>query len=287
MTEPAHAEGTMRRAVALSLLLHGCFLLAGQAFTLWFPPRVAAPVMFVELTDSPTSPPPAPEPARVRWTPSPASASRPGPERNGGERRGQAPERWLGRLDAGLAKLDDVRPAERSRRTAGIAARRWETSRDPRPGDFPAAAPAETIASDGRYRSELERRVRLHGRGGAGAGGGLEAVAMFGGAGSPDGASLPAWLREMIHRKVRGYLPELEATYSRAMRRDPNLKGRLLVRFRIDPSGVVLHAELADRSAGDSAFGTAILERIRNWTFEPTGGLTVDVLYPFVFVSTS
>jgi len=107
---------------------------------------------------------------------------------------------------------------------------------------------------------------------------------MLGGTGPSEGTPLPAWLREMIQRKVRGYLPELEAAYSNAMRRDRNLKGRLLVRFRIDPSGIVRHAELAERSGGDGAFRAAILEKVRNWTFEPTGGLTVEVLYPFVFV---
>jgi TonB family protein len=112
-------------------------------------------------------------------------------------------------------------------------------------------------------------------------------VTIFGGTGSSEGTSLPSWIREMIQRKVRGYLPELEATYSSAMRRNRNLKGRLLVRFRIDPTGVVRHAELAERSGGDSVFVAAILERVRNWTFEPTGGLTVEVLYPFVFVSPS
>lgn len=287
MTEQTHARETMHRAVALSLLLHGFVLLIGQALPSWFPGRDAPPLMFVELTDLPMPLPPEPNPARVRSSASSASPSQPRNARSGSNRPGPARERWLDRLDAGLAKLQDARPADSRGRTASLATRQWESNRNPQPEDFPPGAPTESIASDRRYLGELERRVRLHGRPGAGAGGESEVATIIGGTGASEGTPLPAWIREMIRRKVRGYLPELEASYSSAMRRNRNIKGRLLVRFRIDPSGVVRHAELAERSGGDNAFGAAILERVRNWTFEPTGGITVEVLYPFVFVSPS
>ena len=91
----------------------------------------------------------------------------------------------------------------------------------------------------------------------------------------------------MIRKRVRDRLPELEGVYTDAIRRNPDLRGKLLVRFRIDPSGKVQRAEPADGSFRDAAFVNAVLDKVRRWTFEPTGGRTVEVLYPFVFVAPS
>jgi hypothetical protein len=61
-------------------------------------------------------------------------------------------------------------------------------------------------------------------------------------------------------------------------------RGRMLARLRIDPSEKVQHAEPADGSFAGSAFVDAGLSKARRWTFEPTGGRTEDVIYPFVFL---
>jgi TonB family protein len=114
-----------------------------------------------------------------------------------------------------------------------------------------------------------------------------EASMMFGGAGDTAGEPIPAWIREMIRKRVRDRLPELEGVYTDAIRRNPDLGGKLLVRFRIDPAGKVQHAEPADGSFPDTAFANAVLAKVRRWTFEPPTGRTVEVLYPFVFVAPS
>ncbi len=67
----------------------------------------------------------------------------------------------------------------------------------------------------------------------------------------------------------------------------PHLRGRLFVRFRIDPSGKVQRAEAVEGDFRDPAFVNSVLEKIRRWDFEPTGGRSVDVLYPFVFIAPS
>ena len=110
---------------------------------------------------------------------------------------------------------------------------------------------------------------------------------MFGGVGSSRGEPIPEWIRDMIRRKVRGYLPELEAAYSEAYRRNPEVKGKLVVRFQLDPSGRVSLAESVESSFRDRAFIAKVLEKVRGWTFEPTGGRIVEVLYPFVFIEPS
>jgi TonB family protein len=145
----------------------------------------------------------------------------------------------------------------------------------------------EKSAALGKHLEELEGRVRASGRPAVGFGKETEASMMFGGAGDTPGEPIPAWIREMIRKRVRDHLPELEGVYADAIRRNPGLRGKLLVRFRIDPSGKVQRAEPADGSLPDAAFVNAVLDKVRRWTFEPTAGRTVEVLYPFVFVAPS
>jgi len=110
---------------------------------------------------------------------------------------------------------------------------------------------------------------------------------MFGGTGTAGGDPIPPWIRDMIRKRVREHLPELEALYSAAFRRDPAIRGKLMVRFRIDPSGRVVRAETGGSPLQDDTFVESVLTRIRGWTFDPTDGRTVEVLYPFVFIAPS
>jgi TonB family protein len=114
-----------------------------------------------------------------------------------------------------------------------------------------------------------------------------EASMMFGGVGDTAGEPIPAWVRDMIRKRVRDRLPELEGIYANAIQQNGDLKGRMLVRFRINPSGKIEAAEAIEESFRDAAFVTAVLMKVRRWTFEPPAGRTVEVLYPFVFVAPS
>jgi TonB family protein len=91
----------------------------------------------------------------------------------------------------------------------------------------------------------------------------------------------------MIRKRVRDRLPELEGIYAKAIHQNGDLKGRMLVRFRINPSGKIEVAEAVEESFRDAAFVNSVLTKVRRWTFEPPGGRTVEVLYPFVFVAPS
>lgn len=108
---------------------------------------------------------------------------------------------------------------------------------------------------------------------------------MFGGSGTLGGDPIPPWIRDMIRKIVQGHLPELETLYSAAFRRDPAIRGRLLIRFRIGPSGKVILAEPGGSSLRNDRFIESVLTKVRGWTFDPTDGRTVEVLYPFVFIA--
>lgn len=279
----------LRWTMGLSILFHAVVISLGSGVSALFPPKAIPPVVTVELTDAPLStlpeeePPPPPRPvpetvssAPARAAPSPPVVARP-----------SRAEQWLKKLDAGLARVPEEAPVSRKEgKPGGIPVRRWETASAPRPGDFaPAVAPENKALL--RQISELEGKIRAGGIPGVGTGEEVEVSAMFGGTGSSGGDPIPAWIRDMIRKRVQGYLPELEALYSAAFRRDPAIRGKLLVRFRIDPSGKVEMAEPGGSTLRNDAFIETVVTKVRGWSFGPTDGRTVEVLYPFVFIAPS
>jgi len=280
----------IRRMVILSVVVHGAALLLGSSLSTLFPAREFSGPVMVELTDAPMSelpeelPTPAPpvassaRPDSFRASPDRPASTRPAPKAP------PAARRWLDKLDAGMANVPEAPVTRREGRAGGIPVRHWTNDGPARPGDFAPAVAPEMSGAFGKHLGELEARVRGSGRPGVGFGKETEASMMFGGAGDSAGEPIPAWIREMIRRRVRDRLPELEGVYADAIRRNPDLGGKLLVRFRIDPSGKVQLAEPADGSFPDSAFVNIVLAKVRRWTFEPPAGRTVEVLYPFVFI---
>jgi hypothetical protein len=278
----------LRWMTGLSLLFHAGVILLGSTVSALFPQVVVPPVVIVELLDVPMSTlpeeEPPPPPPVIRETV--ASLSRkPAPLRPAPARPSRA-EQWLKKLDAGLVKVPDAPVSRKTGKFGGIPVRQWENETNPRPGDFAPAVAPENKALLGQI-SDLEGKIRAGGVPGVGTGGEVEISAMFGGTGTGGGDPIPPWIRDMIRRRVREHLPELEALYSAAFRRDPAIRGKLLVRFRIDPSGRVVRAEPGGSPLQDDRFVESVLTKIRGWTFDPTDGRTVEVLYPFVFIAPS
>ena len=287
-------ERLIRRMVLLSFVVHVALFFLGLTLSPLFPSIQVTPPVFVELTDAPTSETPgkrAVQPLQVAPTvraesseDSPRAPASPRPA----ARENPAARRWLEKLDASVRNAPEANVAPREGQPGGIPVRSRTSDGPAKPGDFaPAGVPGGT-AGLGKQMADLEARVRRSGRPGVGTGSETEASMMYGGQGeTARGGGIPAWLRDMIRRRVRDSLPELEAVYNEAIRRNPELRGKLIVRFRIDPSGKVQQAEPVEGDVRDPAFVNSILEKIRHWNFEPTGGRAVEVLYPFVFIAPS
>jgi len=282
-----------RRMLVLSVVAHAAALFLGLILSPLFPPMQASPPVFVELTDAPTSvlpeqaPAPPPRVSSAVESKSTAASSRePVPSRPD-PRPDPAAQRWLAKLDAGLPKVPEAPVAREEGKAGGIPVRQWINEGPARTGDFAPTVAPERSAAFGKQLEELEARVRRSGRPGVGFGKETEGSLMFGGTGGSTGEPIPAWIREMIRKRVRDHLPELEGIYTEAIRRNPDLRGKLVVRFRIDPSGKILRAEPAGGDLRDPAFVNSIIEKIRTWTFEPTGGRVVEILYPFLFITPS
>jgi len=286
-------ERIIRKMMILSLVVHIVVLVMGSAISPLFPTMRFSPPVIVELTDAPVSElpeelpaPPPPIASAARPDSFRASSDRPASTRPA-PKQPPAARRWLEKLDAGITNVPEAPVTRREGKAGGIPVRHWTNEGPAKAGDFaPAVAPEKSEAL-GKHLGELEARVRGSGSPGVGFGKETEASMMFGGAGDSAGEPIPAWIRDMIRKRVRDRLPELEGVYADAIRRNPDLGGKLLVRFRIDPSGKVQRADPADGSFPDVAFVNAVLAKVRRWTFEPPAGRTVEVLYPFVFVAPS
>ena len=281
-------ERLIRRMVLVSFVVHVALFFLGLTLSPLFPSMQVTPPVFVELTDAPAS---ETRPLQVAPTlraesseGSPRAPASPRPA----ARENPAARRWLEKLDASVRNAPEANVAPREGQPGGIPVRSRTSDGSAKPGDFaPAGVPGGT-ATLGKQMADLEARVRRSGRPGVGTGSETEASMMYGGQGdTAGGGGIPAWLRDMIRKRVRDSLPELEAVYNEAIRRNPELRGKIIVRFRIDPSGKVQRAESAEGDVRDPAFVNSVLEKIRRWNFEPTGGHTVDVLYPFIFIAPS
>src|SRR3989337_2003232 len=277
-------ERMIRKMRALCVVVRAAAFLLGSALSPLFPTRQASPPVVVELTDAPMpelpeEPPGPPSRALTAGSPESASpspriviASRPVVKEN------PAARRWLEKLDAGIRKFPDAPVIRKEGRAGGIPVRNWTNEGPAKPGDFAPSVTSERDAAARKQLADLEARVRLSGRPAVGAGSDTEASMMFGGVGTSASEQIPPWLRDMIRKKVLGYLPELEAAYSAAIRRNPTLQGKLIVRFRIDPNGKIQRADLVESSFQDGVFIATVLEKIRHWAFDPPAGHTVGVL---------
>jgi len=91
----------------------------------------------------------------------------------------------------------------------------------------------------------------------------------------------PSLSKETIRRVIRAHRSDLRLCYEALLAREPDAEGRVVVEFRIPPSGRVRHARVSESDL-DAATGRCIVAALRRWRF-PTlhAGGEVVVRYPF------
>jgi hypothetical protein len=89
--------------------------------------------------------------------------------------------------------------------------------------------------------------------------------------------------REALARYVRQRLKAMQSCYERELKRNPSLKGKILVRFSILPSGRSGEIEFEQNTLGDDNVTECIRSVIRGWIFPFKPPDSVSVAYPFVF----
>lgn len=91
---------------------------------------------------------------------------------------------------------------------------------------------------------------------------------------------------EVIRRVVRRHTNEIRFCYEQGLNSNPELAGRVQVRFVITPTGAVQTSMVAGSSLGNSGVENCIARSVRRWSFPaPDGGGIVIVNYPFMLQS--
>jgi hypothetical protein len=93
--------------------------------------------------------------------------------------------------------------------------------------------------------------------------------------------------KEAIARVIRSQLGQIRYCYERQLSANPDLYGKILVKFTIGAAGSVTAQAIGNTSLNNAMVEGCILRRIAGWQFpNPKGGTNVLVTYPFLFKST-
>ncbi len=77
-------------------------------------------------------------------------------------------------------------------------------------------------------------------------------------------AGLTRKSRDVV-RIVRSHMKALEDCYKQGLKMDPDLKGKILIRFSINPDGEVIYASAISSTLNNSQVENCILSKIRRW----------------------
>lgn len=94
--------------------------------------------------------------------------------------------------------------------------------------------------------------------------------------------------KEIIAQYIKNYLGEIRYCYERQLSAEPDLYGKVQVKFTIDGGGNVSEYRIGTTTLNSAMVEGCILRRLARWKFpKPKGGTNVLVTYPFMFKSTN
>ena len=89
--------------------------------------------------------------------------------------------------------------------------------------------------------------------------------------------------KEAVRRIIRRHMSEITSCYERALQQDPNVSGKVAMRFVIGPTGEVTETGATENTTSNADLEACMNGRIRTWMFPaPNGGGIAEVNYPFV-----
>ena len=89
--------------------------------------------------------------------------------------------------------------------------------------------------------------------------------------------------QEQIMRVVRRNQAAVRYCYENELQRQPNLSGRIEIRWRIARNGSVSSASRASSTMRNARVEGCIVRQVRRWRFPQPDGGEVDVNFPFIF----
>ncbi|MEC8024588.1 MAG: AgmX/PglI C-terminal domain-containing protein [Myxococcota bacterium] len=124
------------------------------------------------------------------------------------------------------------------------------------------------VKSSGRKvaKAKKERRVKARV--------GLRGPRATGGIGRLDGAQVS----KVFRRRSSAF----RSCYESRLKVNPNLSGKITLRFTIGTAGRITNISVAKNSTGDSAVGSCILRKVKRWKFASPEGGSKTFTYPIV-----
>ena len=89
--------------------------------------------------------------------------------------------------------------------------------------------------------------------------------------------------REQLASFVRQRKGAIQGCYEKELKRNPTLKGKVVVRFSITPAGRTSDIEIDENTLNNEAVASCIRTVVRGWVFPFKPESEVPVAYPFVF----
>jgi len=108
----------------------------------------------------------------------------------------------------------------------------------------------------------------------------VESPSEFSGRGSKATNRSPEAIQEIL----LGHVPAIRYCYERELKRDPGLKGKVVVRITVSPEGAVVNAEILSSTLANERVERCMLSRIRLWKdFKPIGSAEGDVTFRQIY----
>lgn len=181
-----------------------------------------------------------------------------------------------GRDESELAPL--IEEAERREREERARAEQQQTA--PEPLAEPSSEPSPEPSPEPAPHASAEPTPTPERPGGASAADAKGKTAGVNAGASQVSGRLPP---EVIRRVVQRHMASIRLCYEQGLKRNPELAGKVTVRFVIGPDGSVSTASASQSDIGDPAVVACVVQRVRRMAFpQPEGGI-VTVSYPFMF----
>jgi len=91
--------------------------------------------------------------------------------------------------------------------------------------------------------------------------------------------------RAALSRYIRDRLGAIRGCYERELKRNPSLKGKVVVRFNITPAGRAGDIRIEENTLGSAEVAGCVQNLMRSWIFPFKPPDEVPVQYPFLFTS--
>lgn len=90
---------------------------------------------------------------------------------------------------------------------------------------------------------------------------------------------------DQVRRVVVAHVGAIRACFEKEAQRDPSLRGRVTLKWAVDPDGAVPAASVLASTLGNPAVESCMVRQVRSWKFPSAQSTTAVSAYPFVFAS--